>query len=66
MEAGTSSGGSSSGAGRHCKIKRQNNSSKELGRAVEDGLLTESEDEKDLEIEKVIKGIEAMDTSQDF
>ena len=48
------------------EFKKQNNISKELGRAVEDGFLTESEDEKDLEIEKVIKGIEAMDTSQDF
>ena len=48
------------------KFKRQNNSSKDLGRAVEDGFLTESEDEKDLEIEKVIRGIEAMYTSQDF
>ena len=48
------------------EFKKRNNISKELGRAVEDGFLTESEDEEDLEIVKVIGGIEAMDTSQDF
>ena len=47
------------------EFKRQNNISKELGRAVEDGFLTESEDEENLEIVKVTGEIEAMDTSQD-
>ena len=47
-------------------FKKWNNISKEFGRGVEDGFLRETEDEEDLKIVKVIGGIEAMDTSQDF
>ena len=48
------------------EFKKWNNISKEFGRGVEDGFLRESEDEEELKIVKVIGGIEAMDTSQDF